>query len=825
MSAPDSPDPSARGPTVKPAGFAAGAGRFVRDAWSKRPGWLFTPVSLLTAALLIVVALWFRDFLGERSTLGQIVIGSPAIYTRERLVNDRLLQDAWLTDQLALSVVQDTRSILDDRRGATVRMGESGAPGGSPDARAPGQPGRDPRLSSAAQFLRVLDYRDLVRSQMIENQLDDRHDLYGNSLYRFQFETSVLPGPNTQASARITVRLNGPAFLSPSAQAPAGDQGKKPPDVLPEPSGRASDAWRDVYARWIENLSTRLNQTHTELKQGYRNNEFSGRDYEYLAAFLSRNLLIDRRQVDACSKVGPAQRPGARLSLSEHVARKRCVDAIVDKAVPKDVFSIDTPLRPGVYIRDAARMRSDDTGRIRRVHDVGDAYLNAFFAIRTVKLVLGLSLPERNFILQGTPQKDVRIPAFQKLIRLTAFTPRSEAADEQPVFEVAERTVFVAAVDKSMENELPQIIIKADVLLADHKPTDFIPMNLTAAGGAASRTLLVSGRHLSDLADDNFDLTKADFQDAGGGILQARIAIGLFNFVNAARRNVRAFTYGVTPKESADTVDAIRTADAQARGSAGAKDGGGPSVELRRQAVLRTLEERKGVVGFTGVSKDPLAAEFGWFLYPRQLGFEGVRPAYLHVPAQRSLSALVSIPSWWNQVRLQVTASWLGDRGQVLSETTWPEYEVDIPADFEPLEPVLLGIEQLGPELAESRLDEVALTACRPGAIVIPGRRLWRSTKVTMGYQTAEAISVLPNMKGIVAHFKVVENQMSREEERSMQRNGTREIQRTVRVWTSQGALTLPLPATIGVPVDASADKECAALLKDRDARAAAPAK
>src|SRR5712691_8301607 len=136
-----------------------------------------------------------------------------------------------------------------------------------------------------------------------------------------------------------------------------------------------------------------------------------------------------------------------------------------------------------------------------------------------------------------------------------------------------------------------------------------------------------------------------------------------------------------------------------------------------------------------------------------------------------------------------------------------------MPIDFEPLEALLLGIEQLGPELMESRLDPILLTACRSGAIIIPGRRLWRSTKVTLGYQAADSISVLPNMKGIVAHFKAVENQMSRDEERSMQLKQpkiTREIQRTVRVWTSQGALTLPLPAIIGIPTDASADKDCA---------------
>jgi hypothetical protein len=127
--------------------------------------------------------------------------------------------------------------------------------------------------------------------------------------------------------------------------------------------------------------------------------------------------------------------------------------------------------------------------------------------------------------------------------------------------------------------------------------------------------------------------------------------------------------------------------------------------------------------------------------------------------------------------------------------------------DFGPLEALLLGIEQLGPELMESRLDPVTLTACRPGAIVIPGRRLWRSTKVTVGYQTADTISVLPNMKGIIARFDRVQNQMSWDEEAAWRkRGGEGAIQRAVRVWTSQGSVTLPTPARIGIPAGAAGD-------------------
>jgi hypothetical protein len=159
-------------------------------------------------------------------------------------------------------------------------------------------------------------------------------------------------------------------------------------------------------------------------------------------------------------------------------------------------------------------------------------------------------------------------------------------------------------------------------------------------------------------------------------------------------------------------------------------------------------------------------------------------------------------------VRLEVTTRWIGRDGTATEETPVLEKPVvQLPADFEALEPLLLDIEQIGPELMDARLDPVLLTACEPGAILIPGRRLWRSTKVTLGHQQADSISVLPNMKGIIARFDRVRNPLSVPEEQKLGKNGQpHQIFRTVRVWTSQGSLTVPTPASIGIPVGSTRD-------------------
>jgi len=59
----------------------------------------------------------------------------------------------------------------------------------------------------------LLVYREQIRSLMIENQLDDRHDLRGNSLYRLRFDATVLPGGNTRASAKVTISVLPPDDL------------------------------------------------------------------------------------------------------------------------------------------------------------------------------------------------------------------------------------------------------------------------------------------------------------------------------------------------------------------------------------------------------------------------------------------------------------------------------------------------------------------------------------------------------------------------------------------------------------------------------------
>ena len=67
-------------------------------------------LQLFLALLFAAWALfsWRQDiFYALTAKDGQIIVGSPTVYTRQRLVNDRLAQTAWLNDQLRVTPAND----------------------------------------------------------------------------------------------------------------------------------------------------------------------------------------------------------------------------------------------------------------------------------------------------------------------------------------------------------------------------------------------------------------------------------------------------------------------------------------------------------------------------------------------------------------------------------------------------------------------------------------------------------------------------------------------------------------------------------------------
>ena len=50
-------------------------------------------------------------------------------------------------------------------------------------------------------------YRDEVRDEITQTELDDRHDIKGNTIFRLTFATSIIAGTRQDSVAGISVRL------------------------------------------------------------------------------------------------------------------------------------------------------------------------------------------------------------------------------------------------------------------------------------------------------------------------------------------------------------------------------------------------------------------------------------------------------------------------------------------------------------------------------------------------------------------------------------------------------------------------------------------
>jgi hypothetical protein len=246
----------------------SGAGEFARRAalrvraacaswWGTLRRHAAVVAGLISGALLVLDALWFTDHLPRAKTYGDIWVESPEVYTRERLVNDRFRQEAWLLAQLpaasrielpglpaSLEMRQQDRSgqlkvavgqtakaegggaPLDARPNATQTSESRGARSETP-ARGAGR-----ALSWQESLSEYVDFTEYVRNLLVENQLDDRHDLLGNSLYKLKFDVTLVPGANTQASAVVTVKL-GPRMARPSRSRGPGGTGDDGPGRVP----------------------------------------------------------------------------------------------------------------------------------------------------------------------------------------------------------------------------------------------------------------------------------------------------------------------------------------------------------------------------------------------------------------------------------------------------------------------------------------------------------------------------------------------------------------------------------------------------------------
>jgi hypothetical protein len=256
-----------------------------------------------------------------------------------------------------------------------------------------------------------------------------------------------------------------------------------------------------------------------------------------------------------------------------------------------------------------------------------------------------------------------------------------------------------------------------------------------------------------------------------GASQEKGIAVGGDTTENWIEKQYRVIGFGGQLDEQASTVPPVKDGSPESK-----KTGSGGSGSLGKEQQESAAQRR---------------AKFGWYVFPANQRGYLVGPPVMD-SANIKLSALVSLPAWWDSVNIKIATSW---RDPATPEVLGPQsndfmpqsFRVELPTRLEFIRNHFPNTSAIRPSLHQLQLPDIVLRACEPADIVLKGERLWRSTVVTIGAQKSTLIQVMPDMHGIIAHFDQILPANTKQGNSSDSKKDTV----SVTVWTSEGQKTV----------------------------------
>lgn len=802
-------------------------------------------VCLLLLPILVVAAVyydWWGAVTGRSgSGDGRIIVNSPSVYTRQRLVNDRLTQNTWLQALLdvtdvtkgglstfrAIDAIRHNYEALDTNIAFSSKIGkDSGSEAkakkeATPEAEsAPSHNGQNsakpdsekvPSTDSyqieptTADLFRAMNtYREEVRSEMMQTQLDDRHDILGNTIYRLAIDVTVLAGREAGKLALVSVVLHY------------------------DPSDYPDD-YKVVYDDWLRYIQRIANDSVDGLAKSLIARSLDPRVRVAVPYFIASALC---KSIEAAA-TGPGSQIEGHCNMwsSERMPSVDLTWSILDRYVAQYLeyragivrarferdlrtATIARGLKPEVfpYAYDFASRDCNRNPSIQQTSIPGiggqDISVNCpLFTLPDEGLVAGLTLYD---FLVTHPS------ALADLIK----DPQN--ASDPNVFA---RKLLTASVASNCNAEFRTVCIVPDLTTAQFGciAAEYIVWSLNALGDPRAR----EDQRIRTFLD--LKPVGRQFQNCGLMVTALSGPVGEMHesgdpYPDLAAKNLsrslsvsnEVYAYSVTPKnlsERVSTTTDIRDAIQlllSAKASMAVADATSMSNLIRKRAEdVQAVQQHAIVVGFgqsrgEGSPKPPYETSFGWALGPHLMGADG---AQAQVDEQYGLAALISVPSWWRSVKLEIQTCWKNRK--------------DLPQPIEKPEDVCIGGSTVQKHADIVRLPGVASDISRklgfdiiqephlnpiqerqilqvgyPGDILLAGGRLWRSTAVTLGSQQANSINVLPDMEGIVAHFDCVRPQFNWGGKRSGE-----PFPVPVTVWTSEGKAEITDDITVRVEV------------------------
>jgi hypothetical protein len=787
----------------------------------------FTGRAVLLVGLLAVGAmavLWWPAWwlaLHDRVTPrydGQIIVNSPSVYTRQRLVNDRLAQSAWLQEQLRVttrefdSAFRSIDEIRTVRNSSSLRgqIGVGGSAGGSATPTATSAPADEPKNDAAvsavaptsADLFRAKNtYREEVRAEIMETQLDDRHDIQGNTIYRLSFDTTVLAGTRGDALAVIKVTMR---------------------HELMEAEGRITPLdheYFQLYEDWLGFMQKTVQNSVTNITQTLYERAPNSRVAQALPIFLLKRICEYMHTGRGEATCNPVAHPDNGTAALQRASKRVSEFTAAYLAARKAKFQNQLRLN----IITAAKQENEERLKKSKKELLPEMFLYAF--------------DESYQACEQSQKGEFYKPALDTGEPLKVQCPRVN----QPTEGIIGATILYDA----FATNLPKTTVEAEQLfsrlLADIKlqcaGSENAKCNLPDATKDAVRCLTAdymwSELNLHDrTSGQDFKFSSGQRFDRYFRIHIVGRETGLCNVIFLAKergedgvdpitemrrdlnRGVEVYAYSITPKNLAQRVStATDTRDAMqallnANFGAGGRDVSSLIETLQKKSIQsQAIQSLPIVVGYglapAVVEKTPYT-EFGWVIAPQiKIGTQNERS---HSDRQYALAAVISVPSWWRSMNLEIETCWV-DRADVhKKQHKGCETPGEVPAKHTVRLPGVISelSHKLGYDFVPEphleyrypRDEPLKLEIGRPAQVLLIGGRIWRSTEVTLGAQKADEIAVLPNMEGILAKFRCVRRQANERGDEEVQKGAVVPI----RVWTSEG-VTGPEYAVLVEPI------------------------
>ena len=806
-----------------------------------------TGFALLIAAILASFGWDYFSGWTKQGHGGIVIIDSPEVYSRERLINDRFRQVAWLEGELEEAknknfgnqAIADLRSIWNLDAEANVGDAEVRSGGAQiQQAEDKPKPG-ELTVSPSERFSDMLAYREEIRTEMMETLLDDRHDIKGNTLYRLKLDTTVLPEENTGKLVVIQARLRKAKFCEENGQSSASH-----PCISID----------SIHRNWMQLTETKLNVGVDALVDLIRSKNLPTDSYDKISAFLLSKINdIDADGVDwRHNKWVDAYYRGVKRWENTRIVAptSNCEQFTGPNAPPPEPQCIIQAYE--FYYRTANPRYNHRYAELRKLlfayyrDNLDSTFQYELFFRSQVRScdesLQGLAGCNRVFVdcdycnprdLQEARDRIARIrsekidytEARNAELALLRFAIVAYTIDRY-TYSNEERA---QSCKKLIMNNGSNFTDKALSCLAHIEKT-----NCKVEACAITVTRLPQAR-------------KTQMACEGNGESDADIGVYCdlrenFKRLLSDRENI--YSYAITPKESVQRVLSIESERRQKQlamslvarlstGELNAKAVEGLTRFFSEDSAYSEQVKRKPlVVSFgrgqprTTAAEDESckgedcafersATDFGWILGPKYLNFDkrGAEPRFVQVPAQHSLSAVVSVPSWWTAIDIDIESCWIdqsdirdqqsrkidnfcSDEVVANSHDSNIQYTVRLPGSPSEL-PRKFGYDIERAPWIERNQGEPYLADFYVGqrdvSLIIKGSELWRSTVVTIGNQKADRIEVLPNMKGIIAKFEEIK--LPHHTFDAMQPGGGPPecfVRSEVIVWTSEGRTDPP---------------------------------